>query len=213
MENPKTNKQSDTKLGLADLDRVTLTASSQTLLDHAARIGGGDPVWQARRKAEARDLLALAQIAPRMNLVHLDLRESLRAAIQLRVPVAVRSGADAPVEITNRALIGLTYCEEAMRTAQPGFSFIQVLEPRNCWSASISGDVIQAMCLGVSMPAAVRCKDLVVMAYGALSMQSVQIDALDPAGVMNAAAAEWWQANVHRIPLTTAPFLSDHDTP
>jgi hypothetical protein len=49
------------------------------------------------------------------------------------------------------------------------------------------------------------------MAYSALSMQSIQIDSFDPAGVMNAPAATWWQANVDRIPLTTAPFLSDCD--
>ena len=54
-------------------------------------------------------------------------------------------------------------------------------------------------------------KDLVVMAYGALAMQTVQIDVLDPAGVMNAEAARWWQANIDRVPLSTAPFLSDCD--
>lgn len=211
MQNATTITDLPIKLGLADLDRVTLNQSSQSVFDYAASVMGGDRIWQARKKAEARDLLALAQIAPRMILVHLDLRESLRAAIQLRVPVAVRGGPAAPLVIKDVALVGLTYGEEAMRCALPGFSFLQVLEPRNCWSASISADPIQALCLGTSMPASVRCKDLVVMAYSALSMQSIQIDLLDPAGVMNGAAATWWQANVDRIPLTSAPFLSDCD--
>jgi hypothetical protein len=211
MQNSKTMADSPIKPGLADLDRVALNESSQGIFDYAASAIGGDRIWQARKKAEARDLLALAQIAPRMILVSLDLRESLRAAIQLRVPVAVRGGPDAPLEIKKFALLGLRYPEEAMRVAQPGFAFLQVLEPRNCWSASISADSYQVLCLGTSMPVGVRCKDLIVMAYSALSMQSIQIDSFDPAGVMNGAAASWWQANVDRIPLTTAPFLSDCD--
>ena len=45
------------------------------------------------------------------------------------------------------------------------------------------------------------------MIYGALTMQSVQFSVSDPAGVMNRDAAEWWQANVHRIPISRQPFI------
>ena len=38
------------------------------------------------------------------------------------------------------------------------------------------------------------------MAHHALSMQTVTLDEMDPAGVMNGQAARWWQQNVRRIP-------------
>jgi hypothetical protein len=42
-------------------------------------------------------------------------------------------------------------------------------------------------------------------------MQNTLIDRLDPAGVLNPAAAEWWQRNTHLIPLTREPFLRKED--
>ena len=49
---------------------------------------------------------------------------------------------------------------------------------------------------------------LPLLAYLALSMQSVQVNEFDPAGVMNLAAARYWQANLHRAPLSREPFLT-----
>ena len=45
------------------------------------------------------------------------------------------------------------------------------------------------------------------MSFAALTLQTFQIDVGNPGGVFNAAAAEWWQQNAHRIPLTREPFL------
>jgi hypothetical protein len=70
---------------------------------------------------------------------------------------------------------------------------------------------VQPLCLGARLPAGIRVKELVLMAYGALSMQTVMIDELDPAGVLNPVAARWWQANTDRIPLSRAAFLSPED--
>ena len=38
-------------------------------------------------------------------------------------------------------------------------------------------------------------------------MQSVMFDEQDPAGVLNADAARWWQQNRDRIPLSREPFI------
>jgi hypothetical protein len=54
----------------------------------------------------------------------------------------------------------------------------------------------------------VRLKDVVLMTYGALAMQAVMIDETDPAGLMNPAAARYFQQNRDLIPLSAAPFLS-----
>jgi hypothetical protein len=49
--------------------------------------------------------------------------------------------------------------------------------------------------------------EIVVMTYGALTMQSVMIDEQDSAGVLNRDAAHWWQQNLWRIPLSREPFI------
>ena len=45
---------------------------------------------------------------------------------------------------------------------------------------------------------------LMLRAYGALSMQSIQVDVRDPAGVFDAEIAQWWQHNLQRVPLSNS---------
>lgn len=194
--------------GLAALGEVVLNEAHQRLLDTVMTHARGSPVWVRRKKAEARDLLALSQIAGRLHVQMLDVSEVLRAVLWMRVPVACRPQEDGSLPIAPFVVLGLTYPEEALRTARPGYSFFQVLVPETPWHANIAPDFVRPLCLGTSLPAGVRVKELVLMAYGALSMQTVQIDERDSAGVMNAAAAQWWQSNLGRIPLSREPFLS-----
>ena len=51
------------------------------------------------------------------------------------------------------------------------------------------------------------------MAYAALTLQTFQFDAAAPGGIFNNEAAEWWQVNAHRIPLTSEPFLEPQRAP
>jgi hypothetical protein len=196
--------------GLAALDDVTLTAERQAQLDQAAAGAAGPAVWRQRKLAEARDLLALSQIAPpgRFTVEHLDLDEALRALLLLAVPVPCRPGGEGPLLVERRAMLGLHYPEAALRQVMPGYAFVHVLVPFAVWHANVAPiPEGQAVCLGAQLPAGVRAKELVLMTYGALSMQTVMIDPGDPAGVLNAAAARWWQDNLDRVPLTRTPFL------
>lgn len=197
--------------GLAALAAVTLTAEHQRVLDEAMKGAGGPPVWRCRKQAEARDLLALTQIAPRLKVGWIDLTAALRVLLFLRVPVPCRPGAAGDLVIVPQAVLGLTYPQEALRQQLPGYSFLQVLSPGDVWHANVAFGPVRPLCLGAALPANVRAKELVLMAYGALSMQTVQIDEQDAAGVMNAQAAQWWQKNTARVPLSRAPFLSPDD--
>jgi hypothetical protein len=194
--------------GLAALGDVELSPLQQRMLDRAASLNGGSRAWQARKLAEARDLLALARIAPRLRIDFIDLETDLRAMLHLQVPVPCLPDADGQLRRADRCVLGLTYPEEALRGPLPGPSFMQVLDPLNVWHGNISAPPVQRCCLGVRVPTAIRAKDLVLMTYGALSMQTVQFDEWDAAGVMNVAAAQWWQLNQSLIPLSTEPFLS-----
>ncbi|MCI0456194.1 MAG: hypothetical protein L0Z62_04335 [Gemmataceae bacterium] len=199
--------------GLAGLGSVELLEENQRFLDQALLAAGGPPPWRNRKRAEARDLLALSQIATRLSVQYLDLRESLRAVLLLRVPVPRRTSLEGDLLLADHAVLGLTYPHVALREQLPGFVFFQMLAPDCVWHANVAPDPVQPLCLGARLPAGIRVKELVLMAYGALSMQSIQIDEQDSAGVLNPMAAHWWQANTARIPLSRIPFLSREDEP
>lgn len=193
--------------GLSSLGSVALTAENQRLLDDCSAVAGGPPPWRARKRAEARDLLALGQIAPRLVVQGIEMYEALRAVLMLRVPVPCLDEKRDFV-VASHAMLGLTYPHEALRQQLPGYAFLQILLPHNVWHANVSLTHGRALCLGTRLPAGIRCKELVLMAYGALSMQTVQFDEADTAGVMNVEAARWWQQNLHRIPLSRTAFLA-----
>ena len=111
--------------------------------------------------------------------------------------------------IHDRATLGLTYTEDSVRTPQPGYSFVQILEPRHVWLPNVSYEEVgvQALCLGATLPPGILIKELILLSYAALTMQTVQLDALDAGGVMNGEAAQWWKTNQHRFPLTQDSFM------
>ncbi|HYT92304.1 MAG TPA: hypothetical protein VEL76_26555 [Gemmataceae bacterium] len=197
--------------GLAGLPTVALLEENQGFLDQCMTSANGPPAWRNRKRAEARDLLALSQISTRLSVQYLDLREALRAVLLLRVPVARLTAEGTDLHIAQHAVLGLTYIHAALREQLPGYAFLQILAPDCVWHANVAPDPVQPLCLGARLPAGIRVKELVLMAYGALSMQTVMIDERDAAGVLNPMAAHWWQANIDRIPLSRAAFLSDAD--
>ncbi len=196
--------------GLVGLGRQRLSPRNRRLLGVACASAAGSSFWVRRKSAEARELLALCERAPRRLTVHqLSLGDELKALCELRVPVATREPGDGDIEIVGGAVLGLCYPLAALLEAQPGYAFITILSPQPVWHAQVSAPPVQRLCLGDTLPAGVRVKELILMAYAALSMQTFQIDAADAAGVLNVEAARWWQHNPGRIPLSRAPFLAD----
>lgn len=201
--------------GLRSLSTVALERVRRLLLEAALRHNGGDAAWRNRKHAEARDVLALSQIAPpgRFQVRWIDVTDELRILLSLGVPVARRPDANNQLRLADQAVLGLTYPREVLGRALPGTAFFDLLEPRDAWHANVGPvppiflEHRQVLCLGDRLPAGVGCADLILLAYGALSMQTIQIDETSPAGILNIEAARWWQQNLHRVPLTTTPFL------
>jgi hypothetical protein len=194
--------------GLSALAHATLNERNRHMLDNALRTNGGDPAWRARKREEARDLLALSQIAPpqRLTVQMLDMRMSLRALLKMQVPVPCRPDGDNELYVADRALIGLVYPREVLRQCLPGPSFVQIIEPRRVWHANVAQGE-QTLCLGITLPCNVPAREIVLMTYNALAMTTCQVDEFDEAGVYNVEAARWWAANLHRVPLSTRAFL------
>jgi len=194
--------------GLLALDTVTLSRRHERMLAAAMRPCGGPAFWRLRKQREARDFLALAQVCGRLAVHELRLGEAFQAVAYMEVPVPCRPDETGRLRIAGGALIGLTYREEAVRLPAPGYAFANILAPHDVWHANVGGaEHGQPICLGQSMPAAIPLRELVLLIYGALSLQTVMIDERDVAGVMSADAARWWQQNLHRIPLTREPFI------
>jgi hypothetical protein len=192
---------------LASLSSVVLDDYHRALLGVAEKVCGGPPACRQRKLAEARELLALAQISDRLVVHWLDLSADLRAKVELRVPVACLPDPNGPLQVAPRALLGIIYPEKAAILPQPGFAFVRILAPGPVWHSNVSHDPNQVLCLGTSLPAGVPLKEIILMTYGALSLQTTQLDRQDPAGVLNPAAGDWWQHNPSLIPLTREPFL------
>ena len=91
-----------------------------------------------RAAAEARELLALVQVAPqRIRLLEIDLKSNFRAIIALNVPVACWTGAEQDVAIASGALLALDYPREAISVPTPGYAFFSILQPRGVWHANV----------------------------------------------------------------------------
>ncbi|MFI5382206.1 MAG: hypothetical protein ACHRHE_23160 [Tepidisphaerales bacterium] len=192
---------------LTALGQVPLLSPYPEMLAAAMKSSTGPTWWRRRKEIEAYELLALAQISGRVVVLELELTESIRAIVQGDLPVPrLPEGANA-IEVARNAVLAIRYPEVAVHAPQPGFAFVQVLGPDRVWLANVAPGRVQALCLGATIPAAIPLRDLLIMSFGALSMQTVMLDERDHAGVLNAVAARWWQERLPLMPLTREPFI------
>lgn len=205
---PDQERSSACGVGLTALSEVPLLPHNREVLDRCQRDCQGPEAWRRRKLADARDVLALSQIAPRLAVIHLDLGHSIRLLADLRVTVPCMPRPEGELFIARRALLGVTYGQEALTTPQSGLSFVEILQPPRVWHANVLPKPGQPLCLGPRLPAGIPLVEVILMTYGALTMQTWMLDPEDSAGLANPAAARWWLANRERlIPLSTEPFI------
>jgi hypothetical protein len=195
--------------GLADLQSLPLSPQSQRVLDHLCTEMLGPPSWRRRKRIEAHGLMALAQIAPRLVIRHLDLRTELGAIVELRdTPVPCMKPGQNDIELAEGTVLAIKYPEAILLGPIPGTQPVRVLEPHHVFHSNVAyGDPMPPLCLGANVPRGFPLREMVLTAYGALTLQAISLDALDPAGVLNPQAVIWYQANASRVPLTTMSFL------
>lgn len=196
--------------GLATLHEIMLTPISRARLDMASADNRGDGPWRARKTSEARKLLALEQLAgpTRMQVRSLDLEQDLRAAVWLDVPVAMTPSPDGTLNVVQGAVVGIVYPRVILTMPLPGFALVSLVEPAaGAYYPNLGASRGQRLCLGESLPVGIPVSELVLLAHGLLTMQSIMLDPADGAGVMHVEAAHYWAANKDRIPLTRKPFL------
>lgn len=192
---------------LSTLPEVELSRANTAFLASAMKTCGGSRLWQSRKIAEAREVLALSQFS-RMKVIGLDLSVDLRAELLMNVTVPLMPKPGGPLVVAEHARLGVIYREECMAQPQPGSSFVQILSPRPVWHANVSPNPVQVLCLADRLPACTKLSEIILLAYGALTLMSIQIDVLDAAGVFNPFAARWFQEHAEMIPLSRKPFIT-----
>ena len=173
----------------------------------------GSPEWRARKQVEVRDILALSQIGERLNVLALEAKSELMTIVRLRAPVPCLPPGAADIVLADACDLLLRYPEELMHEPIPGYAMVRILKPRHVYLPNVSSQEVmpgepQALCLGANIPRGLPLREAVLASYAAFTLQAITLDEADPAGVMNRAAAEHWQINSQRIPLSREAFLS-----
>jgi hypothetical protein len=197
--------------GLSTLSRVPLPTERGELLERLAGASQGPPTWRARKLAEARDLFALEVIAPRFEVLALDLTTELLAIVRMQVTAPCMPD-NGELVIAGQVDLALRYPEELLRIPLPGYALVQIPTPRKLLHSNISADPAQRVCLGANVPKGYPLREAVLGTYAALTLQSISLDGADSAGIMNPEALVFWNDHRSRIPLSTAAFLDAPET-
>jgi len=192
--------------GLSTLSAVSLSPEREEFMRRVGPTSQGSPAWRARKPVEARELLALETIAPRIEIIALDLTTELLAIVRMAVTVPCLAR-DGELVVVGQADLALCYPEEILHGPLPGYALVQIHRPRRVWHPNVSDDVAQRICLGANVPKGYPLREAVLGSYAALTLQSISLDQADPAGIMNPAALSYWNDHKARIPLSTAAFL------
>ena len=212
-ENRVLRESREARFGLADLARVELSPLHAQRLHLACAENFGPPEWRARKQIEVRDVLALSQISERLSVLALDARTELMTIVRLRAPVPCLLPGAADIVLADACDLLFRFPEELMHEPIPGYAMVRILKPRHVYLPNVSSQEVmpgepQALCLGANIPRGLPLREAVLASYAAFTLQAITLDEADPAGVMNRAAAEHWQINSQRIPLSREAFLS-----
>ena len=196
-------------LSMSRLLEVRLDSTNLRIFEVVKASNRGPAFWRQRKLVEAQELIALSQISNRVNILLLDLSDSLRVCIDLKVPVASRPDPKGDIVFHNFARVGITYPAEILRCSQSGTSLACILNPRNVFHPNVLHDESQVICLGLKLEAGIPLREIILKIYTALSMQniSVELDPKNSSGVLCPEASLWWQQHVDRLPLSNETFL------
>jgi hypothetical protein len=173
---------------------------------------GGGRAWRQWKKVAAERLVDLIGNSPRMELFELNLEGDLEAVFEIRCPVPRRPENDRLV-IGNRAVCYLLFQDRWRFESPPGWALFGVLSPDDLFHSNLNDARPQwrgALCLG-GLPPNTQPTQILLAAYDALTLQAINIDETDPAGVLNPEASEFYRRHPEYLPLTRAGLLDPVD--
>jgi hypothetical protein len=182
-----------------NLDRAAL---HQARLTAALANNAGNRAWREWKAAEAAAVVALADKAPRMEVLDMDLSADLNIAYRIDMPVP-RWPVEGKLVIGDTAVFHLHYQEPWRWESPPGWAPLGLFQPLDPFHPNMQPALRGAICLG-RLPPGTPPKEIVLLGYYALSLQDRVLDETDPHGVLNVVACEYYRQHPECLPLTRA---------
>ena len=113
------------------------------------------------------------------------------------VPLAPTKGV---LELANAAVFRLAFRESWTWESPPGWGPLAVLAPQSIWHPNVAPDLKGVICLG-ALPPNTNLKEIILLGYYTLTLQETTLDELDPAGVLNPAACDYYRSHPEYLPL------------
>jgi hypothetical protein len=179
------------------------------MLAEALQRNGGSRSWRGWKQRSTENLLDLIVRSPRMDLSALRLEGDLEAVFSIRCPVP-RWPQDDRLVIGDHAVCHLLYQDQWRFESPAGWAPLGLLSPRDPFHANMIPHLRGALCLG-GLPPNTEPKQLVLAAYDALTLQAINTDESDPAGVLNPQASDFFRRHPEYLPLTRAGLLDPVD--
>lgn len=175
----------------------------------ALQDNGGSDTFVRWKQTVFDEVFGLARDAPRLSILEARLFGELELIYSIRMP-APRPPSRGQLVIDHSAVFHLIYHESWLLEPIPGWAPLGLLKPRDLFHPNGSGkpSMRGAICLGGLMPG-VTPKELILLGYYLVSLQDLTLDELDPAGVLNAPACEFYRCHPEYLPLTRAGLLDD----
>ena len=182
------------------------SAVQQSRLDEALLRNGGGRAWRAWKAGQLEEVMKdLAFASPRIELLHIELTGDLELVygVEMPVPLAPTNGV---LELANAAVFRLAFRESWTWESPPGRGPLAVLAPQLIWHPNVSPDLKGVICLG-ALPPNTNLKEIILLGYYTLTLQETALDELDPAGVLNPAACEYYRSHPEYLPLCSEGLL------
>ncbi len=176
------------------------SAVQQSRLDEALLRNGGGRAWRAWKTGQLEEVMKdLAFASPRIELLHIELTGDLELVygVEMPVPLAPTKGV---LELANAAVFRLAFRESWTWESPPGWGPLAVLAPQPIWHPNVAPDLKGVICLG-ALPPNTNLKEIILLGYYTLTLQETTLDELDPAGVLNSAACDYYRSHPEYLPL------------
>ncbi len=180
----------------------------ETLFTGALGAIGGSKSWRMWKQAAFTEIGDLLRRAPRMDLLHADLKGDLELTYRIKMPVP-RQPHNGRLMVGDEAVFHLLYLDEWRCEAPPGAMPLGLLFPTDIFAPAARPSLRSALCFGKHLPVGIPPKELILLGYYLVSLQVVRFDETDPAGLFNFDACEFFRNHREYVPLTTAGLYEE----
>ena len=203
---PKNSRESRIQAAQAREEAAARARVHRIMLDQALQGNGGSKPWQSWKASQAEEVVEdLVNRSPRMEMVSIQLEGDLSLIYKIQMPVPLAPKGHL-LGFSGVAVFHLSYRENWRWENPPGWGPLGIFSRRPVWHPNVSLEHRGVICLG-ALPPSTRLKEIVLLGYYALTLQESVLDELDPGGVLNFEACEYYRSHPEYIPLCREGLL------